>query len=110
MALDPTRYADHLRAAYGAEQSVIVKSDGYYLGALAALSPLERTTMIRELRGCGFVADFGHGTLGGECLRIRCIDGAKGKSLVESMNAVEARNREADERDEVERVKKGHKR
>ena len=92
MALDPTRYADHLRAAYGAEQCVIVKSVGYYSGKIAGLSVLERTTMVRELRGCGFAAEFVHGTLGGESLRIRCIDGALGKSLVEAMNSVEERN------------------
>lgn len=102
MALEPKRYADHLRAAYGAEQSVIVKGDGYYGGAVAKLTPLERTTMIRELRACGFVAEFAHGTLGGEALRIRCIDGAQGKHLVEAMNSVESQNETL-----IEKAKKG---
>lgn len=102
MPLNPQRFADHLRAAYGAEQSVIVKGDGYYDGAIRSLTALERTTMIRELRDCGFSAEFVHGALGGESLRIRCIDGAMGKSLVESMNAVEERTQAP-----IDQAKKG---
>lgn len=90
MSLHPQRFADHLRAAYGAESLVVPKGDEYYARTIATLDVAARQKLIRELRDCGFEMEFSRGPLlGGDVIRLKCADPVKAKSFIESMNAVE---------------------
>lgn len=73
----------HLRAAYGAEGAAIVKGDAYYAERISEMTGGERQQLMHNLGEQGFSLEFVDAPLGGESIRIRCVEPAAAKRLIE---------------------------